>query len=135
MGAGYMVAEDDHDSHPNAVKRWELDKLTPRLLYHATEWGTGVGHISHTNVRRPAFVCISNASTQNQPRANEVIQVRLDGRLFFRALAPTMVDLNRGEPYRLMPKGNLCPYGEYFIWTANRGTEQLDAFLVRVPPW
>jgi len=37
-----------------------------------------------------------------------------------------------GDDYRKMPKGNLCPYGEYFIWTANHRSDHLDAFILRL---
>jgi hypothetical protein len=33
-----------------------------------------------------------------------------------------------------LPKGNIDPTGEYFIWTGNAGTNRLDAFVVRLPP-
>jgi hypothetical protein len=32
-----------------------------------------------------------------------------------------------------MPKGNLDPTGEYFIWTSNAGTGRMDAYIVRIP--
>jgi hypothetical protein len=32
-----------------------------------------------------------------------------------------------------MPKGNLDVTGRCFIWTANLGSNRLDAFLVKVP--
>ena len=52
-------------------------------------------------------------------------------------VAPTLssLDASGGGPtdYTKLPKGNIDPTGEYFIWTANAGTSRLDAYLVRLP--
>src|SRR6185436_3533069 len=61
----------------------------------------------------------------------------LDGSLDTLVVAPNLTDLNApgggGDDYSKLPKGNIDITGEYFIWTANAGTNRLDAFIVRVP--
>src|SRR5206468_8749171 len=63
----------------------------------------------------------------------------LDGSLQLLVVAPTISSVDGGggydgnDDYWKMPKGNLDPTGEYFIWTANAGTSRLDAFVVHVP--
>ena len=69
------------------------------------------------------------------PRANEHIKVWLDGSRC-QAIAPNLVDLDApggGKDYRKVPKGNVGITGEWFMWSANCGTERLDVFMVRVP--
>ena len=51
-------------------------------------------------------------------------------------VAPNLTDLNAaggGDDYSKLPKGNIDITGEYFIWTANMGTNRQDAFIVRIP--
>jgi hypothetical protein len=83
------------------------------------------------------FVCSANASRKDLPRANEIVCYRLDGSLNTLIVAPNITDLNASgggsEDYWKLPKGNLDVTGEYFIWTANAGTNRLDAYLVRIP--
>lgn len=132
MGYKYVVGEVDVDPAPNAVEMMSLLNFKRTLQYYGTQWSTGVGHVSHTNIHNPDFMVISNAGDESVPRQAEIIQVPLDGSQTFRPLAPSMVDLNQGDRYRNMPKGNLCPYGEYFIWTANHRSDHLDAFILKL---
>jgi hypothetical protein len=153
IGFGYMVGEDNFHPQPGAVRVWDFNLslqggqpvASPpeqgRLVYQLTQWESGLGHIAHGNSLpgvpiNEQFVCSSNASRNNQPRVNEIVCYRLDGSLNTLVVAPNLVDLNAGggvDDYNKMPKGNLDPTGEYFIWTANTGTNRLDAFIVRIP--
>ena len=63
-----------------------------------------------------------------------------DGSLDVLVVGQVMTDLDApggndldGDDYEQMPKGNLDVTGRYFIWTANLGSNRLDAFLVKVP--
>jgi hypothetical protein len=144
MGHGILVAADNWDNLPNAVKRWDLltDPLSNSLVYHNLFWSPSApAHVSHGNARddRPAeqqYACGSSASRTDRPHANEVICFRLDDSNEVLVVAPVMTDLNAGgaaDDYSKLPKGNLDVSGEYFIWTSNAGGNRLDAFLVKVP--
>jgi hypothetical protein len=143
-GFGYQVAEDNWNSQPGAVRAWTFgggEAPQGRLVFHATDWGWKDNHIAHSNARgdlslSQQHACSSNASYSNLPRANEVLCFRLDGSLKVLVAAPLMTDLNAsggGSYYDKLPKGNLDPTGEYFIWTTNMGGQRQDAFIVRIP--
>jgi hypothetical protein len=153
MGFGYLIAEDNFNRLPGAVRRWNL-ALDMRggqpatvagqgeLVYQLSSWSTGVGHIAYGNARSGQSIdqelaCASNASREALPRVNEIVCFRLDGSLQTLVVAPNLTDLNAAgggsDDYSKLPKGNIDVTGEYFIWTANAGTSRLDAFLVRIP--
>ena len=153
IGHGYMVAEDNFNTQPGAVRVWRFDMdmrggqpATERgqgtLVYQLASWNSGLGHVAHGNSRaglalEQQMACSSNAHRQSLPRVNEIVCYRLDGSLNTLIVAPNMSDLNASgggsDDYWKMPKGNLDVTGEYFIWTANAGSGRLDAFIVRVP--
>jgi hypothetical protein len=155
-GFGYMVAADNMNAQPGAVRVWRFDMDVTggeplanvagqgTLVYQTTDWALDVGHVSHANAQNGVplnqqYACGSNVSRTNLPRANEISCFRLDGSLQLLMVAPTMVDPNGAggydgaDDYWKMPKGNLDPTGEYFVWTSNAGSNRMDAFIVRVP--
>jgi hypothetical protein len=84
--------------------------------------------------------CASNGTGAHAPRTNEIVCFKLNGSLETLVVAPTLGDVNAsgnggmdGEAYWKFPKGNLDITGEYFIWTANGGTNRNDAYIVKVP--
>ena len=153
IGHGYLVAEDNFNSQPGAVRVWRFDmdmrggqpaaeRGQGTLVYQLASWSSGLGHLAHGNSRAGVPVdqqvaCSSNAHREQLPRVNEIVCYRLDGSLNTLVVAPNLTDLNASgggnEDYWKMPKGNLDVTGEYFIWTANAGSGRLDAFIVRVP--
>jgi hypothetical protein len=153
IGHGYLVAEDNFNAQPGAVRVWRFDMdlrggqpATERgqgtLVYQLASWNSGLGHLAHGNSRagvplEQQVACSSNAHRESLPRVNEIVCYRLDGSLNTLVVAPNLTDLNASgggnEDYWKMPKGNLDVTGEYFIWTANAGSGRLDAFIVRVP--
>jgi hypothetical protein len=146
LGYGYLVAEDNFAQQPGAVRVWQFGREMASqgqgtLVYGLSSWASGLGHIAHGNARSDVaihqqMVCSSNASRQNLSRVNEVVCYRLDGSMQALVVAPNLTDLDAsggGDDYNKLPKGNLDVTGEYFLWTANTGTNRLDAFLVRVP--
>lgn len=154
LGYGYMVALDNFNLRPGAVRTWRFDMDLQggqpvaavsgqgTLTYHLTSWGAGAGHLAHGNAARDVdperqAACISNASRHDVARVNEIVCYRLDGSLDALVVAPTLSDLDAAgggsQEYNKLPKGNLDVTGQYFIWTTNAGTNRLDAFLVRVP--
>jgi hypothetical protein len=143
-GFGLMVAEDNWNNLPGAVRAWRLGQspLQGPIVYHEPAWrADGSSHISHTNARlglAPAdeVVCQSTSARGEFTRGNEIFCYRLDGSLDVMVVAPVMTDLDAAggtDDYGKAPKGNLDVTGRYFIWTSNIGTSRLDAFLVEVP--
>ena len=147
-GYGYMVAADNWNNLPGAIRVWTLgsgaaaDGL-PRgvLVYRSAGWDSEINHVSHSNARPgvPAgnqYACGSGANRIERPQANEILCFPLDGSLRVLVVAPVMTDLDApggGDDYAKLPKGNLDVTGRYFIWTSNAGGDRLDAFIVKVP--
>jgi hypothetical protein len=157
LGYGYLVAEDNFNAQPSAVRVWDFnldlkggEPTSPvpgqgTLVYQHAVWGPGLGHIAHSNSKPGVapgqqMACASNASRSDLPRVNEIVCFRLNDSLNALVVAPNLVDLNASgnggldsQDYWKLPKGNLDVTGEYFIWTANVGSNRLDAFIVRIP--
>jgi hypothetical protein len=152
LGYGYMVAEDNFNAMPGAVRVWQLGQELSgsnnghadgqgTLVYELSSWKIGIGHIAHGNSTNTSssgqMACVSNASRDNLPRVNEIVCFRLDGSMQALVVAPNMTDLNAAgggnDDYWKIPSGNIDVTGEYFIWTANMGTNRQDAFIVRIP--
>lgn len=146
VGYGYMVTEDNMYQTPHAVRVMQFghgDNYGGTVVYQLPTWGnSGLGHIAHGNAQPGVSIssqmaCNSNASRIDEPRANEIVCFRLDGSLNTLIVAPNLEDLNASgggsDDYMKLPKGNLDVTGEYFIWTANAGTNRVDAFIVRIP--
>jgi hypothetical protein len=157
IGYGYMVAEDNMNNHPGAVRVWDFNRdlrggqpNSPvagqgTLVYQLADWMSLAQHIAHGN-SKPGLpldqqvACASNGSANTGPRINEIVCFKLNGSLETLVVAPTLTDVNApgaggtdGNMYWKFPKGNLDITGEYFIWTTNGGTNRLDAFIVKVP--
>ena len=157
LGYGYLVAEDNFNNRPGAVRVWDFNKdlrggqpNSPvqgqgTLVYQIADWMPLAQHIAHGN-SKPGLpldqqvACASNGTGTNAPRTNEIVCFKLNGSLETLVVAPTLTDVNAsgnggmdGEAYWKFPKGNLDITGEYFIWTTNGGTNRNDAFIVKVP--
>ena len=149
IGYGYMVAEDNFYKDPGAVRVWTFGQDMKAsgqgtLVYELSpgNWTSGLGHVAHSNSQNGVpmnqqMACTSNANRANLPRVNEIVCYRLDGSMNTLVVAPNMTDLNApgggSDDYWKLPKGNLDVTGEYFVWTANAGTNRNDAFIVRIP--
>jgi hypothetical protein len=152
LGYGYMIAEDNFNPMPGAVRVWQLGGDLSgsdqghvagqgTLVYELSSWDVGIGHIAHGNATTGSpngqMACVSNANRSNLPRVNEIVCFRLDGSMQALVVAPNMTDLNASgggsDDYWKIPSGNLDVTGEYFIWTANMGTSRQDAFIVHIP--
>jgi hypothetical protein len=145
MGFGMMVAADNWYPPASAWRLWTFGTrpLGPKtVVYRDVNWDSGsVQHVSWENARpgdaENQIVCGSRVTRDHGPRSGEVICFQLDGSLRTVAIAPVMTDLDAagggGDEYTKLPKGNLDPTGEYFIWTSNMDGSRLDAFVVKVP--
>ena len=144
LGYGVMIAEDNYNNLPGAVRAWTLGQspMVAPVVYHDSKWrADGSSHITHTNARpgvaiEDQVVCQSTVARADFNRGSEIFCYRLDGSLDVMVVAPVMTDLNAaggGDDYGKAPKGNLDVTGGYFIWTSNTGGNRLDAFIVKVP--
>ena len=99
-GYGYMVAADNWNDLPGALRLWTFDRSIPgRLVYHTPVWGSELAHVSHGNAQATAgpsgqYVVGSNASRQLLARNNEICGLRLDGSLEVLVIAPVLTDLD-----------------------------------------
>ncbi len=153
-GFGYILAADNMNPQPGAVRLWDLSLDVTggepvasvagqgTLVYQTTSWDADVGHVSYGNARQGVpvdqqYACSASANRKDVPRANEILCFKLDGSLTTVIVAPNITDLNASgggtDDYWKFPKGNLDVTGEYFIWTANASTNRLDAYIVRIP--
>lgn len=146
VGYGYTLGEDAWNNLPNAFRVYPLDQsswASAPVVTNNMDWSVvAPAHVSHSNARAGVplsqqYACGSGANRSNTSRANEISCFRLDQSLDVLVVAPVMTDLNASgggtDDYYKMPKGNLDPTGQYFMWTTNMGTARQDAFLVRVP--
>jgi hypothetical protein len=147
LGHGYMVAEDNYNNRPGAIRVWQLGQDMRAqgqgtLVYELTDWTPAMMHVAHSNAKpgtpvNQQMACTSSVNGGNKPRLNEIVCYRLDGSENTLIVAPNMVDLGASgggsDDYSKAPKGNIDPTGEYFIWTSNMGTNRNDAFIVRIP--
>ena len=142
-GYGYMIAADDWNNFPGALRVWQFDGSSPQglLVYRTTDWDLILDHTSHTNAQpgvplAQQYACGSGATRTIGPRANEVLCFRLDNSKDVLIVTQNMTNLNAaggGDDYSKGPKGNLDVTGQYFIFTSNTGGSRLDAFIVKIP--
>ncbi len=80
IGYGYMVAEDNFNAQPGAVRVWRFDmdlrggqpatqQGQGTLVYQLSSWDSGLGHLAHGNSRAGVgldqqMACASNANRQ-----------------------------------------------------------------------
>ena len=154
LGFGYMVAEDNFNREPGAVRvgisALDMQGGQPALIPRARRARLPhvvlvVGPRPHRARQRAAGRADRAADGLREQRQPPAAAARERDRLLSAGrladalvVAPNMTDLNASgggsEDYSKLPKGNIDVTGEYFIWTANAGTSRLDAFIVRIPP-
>lgn len=145
-GYASMVAADNANPQPGAMRAWQFGPLSSgQLVYYTNSWNTwGPQHISFAHARsdlalNQQYVCGSGARpASNGVEANNVLCFRLDGSFDVLVVAPVMTDtsivMSSGcDDYCMQPKGNLDITGQYFIWTSNTGRNRIDAFIAKVP--
>src|SRR6185503_2346229 len=126
-GYGYMVYADNWNSLPNAIRVFQFgaNQFQAPLVHNNMDWSVAApAHVSHANARPGTplgqqFACGSGANRINSSRANEILCFRLDTSLDVLVVAPVMTNLNAsggGDDYSKLPKGNIDPTGQYFVW-------------------
>lgn len=136
LGYGVMIAHDNYANSANTVKSWDMEAMAHRIVYENRDWNTFIpAHISYCN-GGDYFAGSSLNQNKTAPHANEIICVKTDGSRNTLVVAPVMTDANAsggGDSYNKQPKGCIDVTGEYFLWTANTGTDRLDLFMVKIP--
>lgn len=142
MGYGYVVGEDDYASDPGAFRLWTFTEGGPLMgpiVYRMHGWDSMTRYVSHCCARPSGpfgqRALFSSAFDGDFARANEIVAVSM-GSPDCIVACPNLSDLaasGGGIPYWRHPRANLDPLGEWACWTANCGTDRLDAFLVRLP--
>jgi hypothetical protein len=141
MGWGYVIGEEDQSNPGGVFRLWTFTPNGPvdgGPMYF-TDWTGMSRYVSHCNATPgpPAgqTVLFSCSHAGDVPRANELVVGRLDGSLQCRAICPNLTDLSApggGEEYWRKTRANIDPVGQFACFSANMGTDRVDAFLVEL---
>lgn len=110
-GFGTMVGENDQDGF---LTRWDLNILNRTQVSNVNQWN--MGYVAWSK----EFYLISGGVN------GSIYKVSPDGKDTF-----VCHDMNEKSDYMNRTKANLCPLGEYAIWTAWVNGRR-DAFLVKL---
>ena len=121
-----MLGENDFSEAAGACDYVDLNDISNRRRMYSTGiWN--MGYASFTNAK-PSVSLDQQFCLISTPR--DIIQVRLDGNGNGRIICPNFTE---DQEYNNRSKANLCPQGEFAIWTA-LVSGVMTAFIVRVPP-
>lgn len=135
-GFNCIIGEDNYNDVGSALVQWNFDgSITRRLLYHTDYWN--LGHFSFCNaIDLPIseqYGLISPGGHLNS-RGKELVSVKLDGSGRCLVLCDSLNELWGEGQYDNLPKANLCPHGQFVVWSAWHDGRR-DAFLVKIPKW
>lgn len=114
-GFEFAIGENDMSSKPGALDMINFINGSKSNIFSTGIWN--MGYVSCTNA--PSDFCLVTTP-------NELIRVWFDGRS--KVICP---NLTQSQKYEHRPKANLCPLGEYAVWTAFVDGS-LNAYLVRL---
>lgn len=130
MGYGYMVGEEDQTAPGGDFRLWQFPHWDRGIVYTTGSWDEQTRYVSHCNAK-PGDAAYQQAlfcSIQD-----EIVLAPLDGSMNRRVICPTLVDMNASgggpDEYWKKPRAVIDPSGTCCVWTANAGTDRLDAFL------
>lgn len=122
-GFGCTLGENDYSPKPGALDLIDFPSLRKMNMYSTGIWN--MGYCSFTNAKPgPIAEQFCLVTTPDQ-----LIKVNLDGSGVGTIVCP---NLTQSQEYEHRPKANLCPLGEYAVWTAFVDGA-ITAFVVRVP--
>lgn len=122
-GFGCALGENDYSPHAGALDMIYFDSLSKYHIYSTGIWN--MGYFSFTNAKPgPIENQFGLITTPDQ-----LIKINLDGSGTGVVVCP---NLTQSQEYEHRPKANLCPLGEYAVWTAYVNGS-IDLFVVRVP--
>lgn len=120
-GFGFAIGENDYSPAAGALDRINFTNMEKQLIYSTGIWN--MGYVSHTNARPNGDNQFCLITTPD-----DLIHVRFDGSKQGRKVCSNLAE---SQKYEHRPKANLCPLGEYAIWTAFVGG-QVNAYIVRI---
>lgn len=123
-GFGYVLGENDFSQYAGALDLINLNNQRATLIYSTGIWN--MGYVSFTNAKITSI--INQKCLITTP--NQLISVKLDGSGQGKIICPVV----ESSEYEYRAKANLCPLGEYAIWTELQ-SGQLVAKVVRIPNW
>lgn len=121
-GFGCVFGENDMSMYGGA-----LDMIRYQDLHHELVFTTGIwnlGYFSFTNARPGDLTGQKGLITT----PNDLIMVELDSNRGGKRICS---NLTESQEYEHRPKANLCPFGQYAVWTAFVGG-QIRAYLISV---
>lgn len=126
-GFNCILGENDFASVAGACEYFNFQTGERKLIYSTGLWN--MGYVSFTNAYPNTPIESQKALISSAD--GRLILVRLDGSLIGFSIAdiPPYYD---GQPYEDRPKANLCPNGEFAVWTEAR-SGNYNAYVVRVP--
>lgn len=127
-GFGYVMGEDNQIG---ACVLWKLGApdIGRRIIFGPNIWN--MGYVSFCNAKP--------SSIENQKclitTPDSLISVKLDGSES-KLICPNLSQTNSNDPkyYEHRAKANLCPLGQFAIWSAYVDGS-LNAYIVRIPFW
>lgn len=122
-GFGLALGENDYSPLPGALDMIQFENGSSKNLYSTGIWN--MGYVSFTNAR-PGALYDQNCLLSTP---NELILVKLDDS---KRSLKVCDNLTQSQEYSNRPKANLCPLGEYAVWTAFVDGS-LNAYIVKVP--
>jgi hypothetical protein len=141
MGWGYVVGEEDQSDPGGVFRLWTFTANGPVNggPVYFTDWTALSRYVSHGNATQAPpdrhAALFSSSLLGDAPRANELVVARLDGSLQCRVICPNLTDLSApggGEEYWRKTRANLDPVGQFACFSANMGSDRIDAFLVEL---
>lgn len=116
------LGENDYSSYPGALDFIDFPTLASAMMYSTGIWN--MGYFSFTNAKPTPLADQFGLITT----PTELIKIQLNGRGEGIKICD---NLTENQEYENRPKANLCPEGEFAIWTSWVGGN-LNAYLVRV---
>lgn len=127
MGYGYMVGEEDQSNPGGVFRLWQFPHTDRGPVYTTGSWDRTTRYVSHCNATPgdPASQSAVFSSIQD-----DIVWAPLDGSMNRRRVAPSLCAPS--DDYWQQPRATLDPTGAFAIWTANLGSDRLDAFVVQI---
>lgn len=130
VGFNCMLGENSFSNVGGAVDFFDLNTAERRLIYSTGTWN--LGYVSLTNIHPNLPLEAQKGLISSAD--GRLISIALDGSGRALQIADLPVYIPGITIYEVRPKANLCPNGEFAIWTDDR-TGKLEAYIVRVPVW
>lgn len=124
-GFGFGIGENDVSQFAGAADYINFNRPSERInMYSTGIWNMGYVSLSSS---KPLIPMSAQRMLITTPY--DLIQVKLDGNGIGEYIC---ANLTESQEYSDRPKANMCPHGQYAIWTA-RVSGSLNAYIVGLP--